>query len=399
MNRRKSTFIIVSLIVLLGGSFGLSKLFISMKPDSPKRPAIDMKRFVQAETVQYGKVISPLEAKGRVISSSEVALVAEASGKVQQGSVALKKGTSFKKGQLLAVIYKDEVELALKASKSKFLNTITTLLPDLKVDYPGSFDAFMKFFNDIDINKEMPDLPDYSNEKLKVFLASRSLLSDYYGILQDEKKLGRHYLYAPFNGAFTQVSFEVGAYVNIGGQVARMIRTDELEVEVPVKNIQSKWIEKGDKVKIYSGNGNKYVMGNVVRKSNFIDEDTQSRSIFVKLPDVSSQELLAGDYKKVEFPGQEIENAMQLPRNAVFNSNEVFVVIEGMLKKKEINVLKWNENTLVFDGLQEGSKVVTQPLINARENSPVGILGEESSGSVSATQSNQNKEQKQSKSK
>jgi hypothetical protein len=32
---------------------------------------------------------------------------------------------------------------------------------------------------------------------------------------------------------------------------------------------------------------------------------------------------------------------------------------------------------LIFNGLEEGEKIVAEPLINAKENSPVGILGEE----------------------
>ena len=44
-------------------------------------------------------------------------------------------------------------------------------------------------------------------------------------------------------------------------------------------------------------------------------------------------ELLSGEYKLVEFPGQKIQKAMELPRGAVFNSNEVFIVDDGKLKK------------------------------------------------------------------
>ena len=203
------------------------------------------------------------------------------------------------------------------------------------------------------------------------------MLNEYYGIKQDEKRLGRHTLYAPFDGTFTQVNYEVGAYVNTGAQIARMIRTDQLEVEVPVENGQSKWIEIGDKVKVYSRNRNLKTPGVVVRKSDFVDEETQSRSIFVKVNSSANNKLLAGEYMMVEFPGQEISEAMEIPRSAVFNTNEVFTVVDGKLKKQEINILKWNETTLIFNGLEEGTKVVAEPLINVKENSPVGILGEE----------------------
>lgn len=377
MSWRKITFVVVALIVLLGGSAALSMLFVSMKPEPPRMPELELKRFVKAETVVYKEITSPLLRKGRVVSSSEVTLVSEASGKIESGEVALRKSTSFKKGQLLATIYKDEVELAIKARKSNFLTTITTLLPDIKIDFPEELNGFTQFFASIKMDKELPALPEIKNEKFKIFLASRNVFNEFYGILQDEKRLSRHSLYAPFDGTFTQVLFEVGGYINTGGQIARMIRTDQLEVEVPVENYQSKWIKIGDKVEVYSNERDKVNPGVVVRKSDFIDANTQSRSIFIKVLSSDSQKLLAGEYLQVEFPGQKIQNAMELPRGAVFNSNEVFTIIEGKLKKQVIDVLKWNETTLIFTGLEEGAKVVSEPLINVKENSPVGIVGEE----------------------
>ena len=377
MSWRKITFIVVSLVILLGGSFALSELFISLKPETPRRPASDNKRYVKAESVVYTEIVSSVAREGRVVSSSEVLLVSEAAGKIQAGEVALRKGASFRKGQLLASIYKDEVELALKASKSRFLNSFTNMLPDIKVDFPDQYEPFLAFFNSVDLNKELPELPVAKNEKLKIFLASRNILSDYYGIRQEEKRLGRHSLYAPFNGSFTLVNSEVGAFVNVGAQIARMIRTDQLEIEVPVENTQSEWIKIGDRVNVYNHDKSAVSSGRVVRKSNFVETNSQSRSIFVQVDSPEKISLLAGEYKLVEFPGQKIAKAMEIPRSAVFNTNEVFTVIDGKLKKQVLNILKWNETTLIFDGVQEGLKLVVEPLINVQENSPVGIVGEE----------------------
>lgn len=378
MSWRKITFVVVALVILLGGSVALSLLFVSMKPEPQRRPESELKRYVKADTVTYSDITSPLLREGRVVSGSEVKLVSEASGKIERGAVSLRKGSSFKKGQLLATIYKDEVELALKARKSSFLTTISQMLPDIRVDFPESYESFQQFFNSIDMDKELPELPEITGEKLKTFLASRNVLSEYYGILQDEKKLARHSLYAPFNGTFTQVNMEPGSYVNTGGQIASMIRTDHLEVEVPVENGQSKWIEIGDVVTVYSRDREISRSGEVVRKSDFVDPASQSRSIFVRVRNTPNDLLFDGEYKEVEFPGQIIPQAMELPRNAVFNSNEVFTVVDGKLKKEQINILKWNETTLIFNGPEEGTKIVAEPLINVRENSPVGIVGEES---------------------
>ena len=377
MSWRKITFIVVALIVLLGGSAALSELFVSLKPEQPKRPNQNMKRFVKTETVKYYEIVSPLTVQGRAVSGSEVVLVAEASGKIEPGAVKLRKGTKFKEGQLLAEIYKDEVELALKARRSSFLTTMISLLPDLKVDFPEALETYERFFRQIDLNKDLPEMPEMRDEKLKIFLASRGVFSEYFGIRQDEKKLKRHELYAPFTGTFTLVNYEVGAYVNTGAQIARMIRTDNVEIEVQVPNGKSKWIKVGDKVGVYDRYNIEKKQGTVVRKSNFINENSQSRSVFVEVASSPSDELLTGEYKVVDFPGQLTPDAMEIPRNAVFNTNEVYAVVDGKLKKQEINVIKVNETTLIFNGLKEGMKIVVEPLINVKENTPVGILGEE----------------------
>ena len=65
---------------------------------------------------------------------------------------------------------------------------------------------------------------------------------------------------------------------------------------------------------------------------------------------------------------------MEIPRKAVFNSNEVFVVKDSLLLKKDINVIKTTEETLFFNGLEESLKIVVEPLINASENTKVKLL-------------------------
>jgi len=114
--------------------------------------------------------------------------------------------------------------------------------------------------------------------------------------------------------------------------------------------------------------------GIVVRKADFVDETTQARSVFVRVHNFHREDLLAGEYKVVEFPGQKIAGAMEIPRSAVFNSNVVFTVVNGELKKAEIKILKVNEVSLIFTGLPEGTMVVVEPLINVKENLPVEVL-------------------------
>ena len=213
-------------------------------------------------------------------------------------------------------------------------------------------------------------MPEIRNDKLKIFLASRNVISDYYRIQSDELQLERRTVRAPFNGTFIEVYMEQGAFTNAGGRVARAIQTDHLEMEVPVVRSDAVWINLGDQVKVVSEARGLNWEGTVIRKSDFVDENMR-QTIFIRIKPRSKQALLAGEYLTAIFPVRPIENAMEVPRNSVFNTNEVFIVRQGRLAKASINVIKVNERTLIFNGIPEGDTVVVQQLINVSEGTIV----------------------------
>ena len=373
MKQRKTVIIVITFTLLISGYLTM-KFLISQKEMPERKQAAPTERYVKAKKVHYRTIHASVKSTGRLISTSEVVIVAEASGKILPGDVSLRTGQSFRKGDVLLRIYKDETELELKAEKSRFLNAVANILPDMKVDYPDAYETFSSFFQSIDIQKDFPPMPQADDGNVKVFLASRNILADYYSIKKNELKLKRHTIYAPFNGAYMEVTMETGSYVNTGGRIGKIIHTGLLELEVPVENRYSQWIKNGDPVKVFAKDTVKHWRGTVVRKADYIDPSTQSRTIYVKITPDNRYKLFAGEYLTAEFQGGKIKNAMMMPRNAVFNHNEVFVVVAGKLQKRKIEIHKLDETTLIFSGLEEGTNLIVEPLINARENSPVEIL-------------------------
>lgn len=375
--KKRQIIIVLGLTGILVVSFLFMQFLIAQREDLPRQAPELGDRWVKTETVQYSQIASTVVAEGRVVSTAEVEVISEASGKIEQGEVPLKKGQSFQKGDTLLTIYKDEAELALKAQKSQFLNRVANLLPDVRIDFPQQYEAFAEFFNSINLDKDFPTMPEMQSEQMKIFLASRNVLNDYYSIKRAEKQLNRHTITAPFDGAFAQVHLQVGAFTGMGGRIASIIRTDELEVEVPVKTSHAKFVNIGDPVELKSEERELNWRGRVLRVSDFVDITTQSRSIFVQVPLSNQAPLYAGEYLTAHFSGMTITEAMEIPRSAVDNFNEVFVVNDGRLKKFEVEIIKVNEQTIIFRGLPEGADVVVQKLINVAENTPVKILGKD----------------------
>jgi multidrug efflux pump subunit AcrA (membrane-fusion protein) len=363
--------IVLSALIILTVAYGIMRFLAAQRPPPPVRQSVEARRFVRIELVEYTHIPVSIVEPGRLTSVAEVDIISEAAGKIESGEVPLKKGAGFFKGDVLFVIYPDEAILTLKARKSQYQNTLAGILPDMVVDFPEYEQQYRDFFSAISVDKPLPPLPEIKNDQLKIFLASRNVISEYYNIARDELTLNRRTVTAPFDGTYIEVSMEVGAYANAGGRVARAIRTDQHELEVHLRRSDAAWVQIGDPVSVSSKDGSIRWKGKVIRKSKFVDEDTQRQAIFVRLDIGSSQALMPGEYLLATFPVRPIENVMEIPRNAVFNFDEVFLVKSGRLAKANINVVKENERTLFFNGLEEGDTLVIQQLINVSEGTLV----------------------------
>lgn len=373
MTKRK-WIVLGSIVALIVVPILIMQILAGMRKMPERRTPPPTKRYVKVKKIEYSDTRSGFRASGRLLSTQSVDLISEVQGKIFQGSVPLKKGQSFRRGTLLAKIYSTEAVLALKAKKSRFLNSISNLLPDFKIDFPNSYETWKKFFEKIELNKKLPNLPKIESGKEKIYLASKNVLNDYFMIKSDESRLTKYNLIAPFNGTFTQVMLEPHAVANPGSKIAKMIRTDQLELEVPIEVENIKWINTGEEVEIICNNKNLKLNGKVVRKAGFVENTTQSISVFIQIKSNNNKALYQGMYLTANFLGTEMENVMKIPRNAVFNKDEVFVVVDGKLQKKKINIIKINEKNLYFRDLKQGEFIVTQPLVGAHEGTLVEML-------------------------
>lgn len=286
----------------------------------------------------------------------------------------MRKGESFAKGQLLVKIENPEVELSLKSSKSRFMTSLANTLADIQIDYNNEYQKWGSFFQKISVDEPLPKMPKIENEQFKIFLASKNILGDYYSIQSQEVRLAKHFLYAPFKGSFASVNLQESSVVNPGSVIGSLINTSNYEIEVPVIKSDAKWLNMGQKVHIYPEDSNDTIVGKIVRIADFIDPQTQSIPVFVSMNKNRHSMIYEGSYFDCEFENITVEESMEVPRSIVFNHNEVFIVKDGRLRKKEINILKLNEQTLYFNGLTEGEWLVNEALINANENMEVEII-------------------------
>jgi len=370
--QRKIT-VVVSIIVILGLSFLAMSYFENQKESPETEIPEDVARKVKTLPVHYEEVSYIISSTGRLGSQNYVDIISEVQGEILPGNVPLKKGQRFRKGELLIKIYDEITDYNLKAAKSRFQNSIANILPDFKIDFPEDYQKIRDFFDAVKINEPLPALPEITSDQQRIFLASRNILNDYFNIKSSEIQLGKHSIYAPFNGTFTDVMLEVGSIANPGSRLARIINTGMLELEVPIPVDDVKWVNRGDKVLVHAEDGSGEWKGTVVRKADYVDRNTQSVSVFISVQNVPDNPLYEGQYLRASFDGEITGNAMEIPRRAVFNNNMIYVVEDSTLRKSEVSILKINQESIIFNGVEEGVFIVVEPLINVVEGSTVEI--------------------------
>jgi RND family efflux transporter MFP subunit len=251
---------------------------------------------------------------------------------------------------------------------------VASVLPDIRIDYPKTFQAWMSYYDNIDLNKELPEIPEGMTSKEKAFLATRGILAEYYSIKSLESNLRKYTIFAPYNGSIQSVSTEVGSVVNPGTNIATILRTDRLELKVPMQLKDVDYIKMGSPVTIVQEGANaKTWQGKVIRKADFVDANTQSIAIYIAI-ESPQNDVYDGQYLKAVLSGKEVSEGMSIERSVLRNKNEVFIVQDGRLVSKEINIQKIAQNQVIFNGLNPGDLLVYEAPSNASNNMKVEIV-------------------------
>lgn len=351
-------------ILLIVIAVGISGFLIKSKPEPKKDNRKHSIIYVKAQEVKLTDTDAKITYRGRVTAFDNISLAAEVSGKIMQGDVRFKTGESFEKDDVLVKIYSEDIEAALKSGKSSFLQTLSLILPDLRVDYSQEYDKWNDFFNSIDPAKPLPRLPHINSDKEKVFMASNNVLASYYSLQQKEINLKRYTIVAPFKGSFKVVNKEIGAVASPGAELAKIIRSDKLEVVVPVFPSDLKWIKKGDRVHI-NDNTKKDQSAVVSRISGFIKD--QSVNVYLTYLSTGGDSFLEGGYVDAVFEGSKVVG-FEVPREAIVDKSFVWELINGTLKKTEVDIKCQLDDTVIISGIAISKVIVTESMASVNPN-------------------------------
>ena len=363
------------ILAILGIAFIAVALFIaSSLASSSKTPQIAVEKTIKsvfAQQVNNQTLAVKLTSNGRLTAQRRVELFSEVQGVLLLKNRAFRAGQIYQKNDTIIAIDDSEFRASVQSAKSNFLNALSTTLADIALDFPEVYKKWDSYVKRIDINKPIPELPEFESEKERFFISGRGIVNNYYTVINLETRLSKYVITAPFDGALSAAAVTEGTLVRSGQNLGTYIESGRYEVEIPVAASYASFLALGKPVVLTALDGAEHYDGKVVRINPAIDQETQMISVFVS---VTSSELKEGQYLKTELDVRAVDQAIEIDRSLLLDSQEIFVVREGVLQLIAVTPIHFNENTVIVQGVADGELILAKPLPGAQKNMPVKVI-------------------------
>lgn len=369
---RKIILYILAALLIVAAFFG-SKLIADSKQKIKPKPQKVIKT-VFVDTVENTSVPIVIPANGNLIAKRRIELFSEVQGVFRQGSKLFKAGQEYSKGQTLIAIDASEYYASVQSAKSNFYNSITSIMPDLRLDYPQAFPKWQSYLNNLNIDKSLPALPEMASEKEKYFINNRGIVTSYYNIKNLEQRLGKYRITAPFSGILTEALVTEGTLISGGQKLGEFIDDSVYEMEVSIGKEYSDLLKIGKKVALQNLEKTKTYTGTVSRVNGKIDQATQSVKVFIEVKDNTLKE---GMYLEANVTAKNEENAIAIDRVLLQNENEIFVVKDSLLSTIKVTPVYFSDTQAVIKGVPNGEVIVSKPITGGYAGMLVKVYNEE----------------------
>ena len=322
--------------------------------------------YLPVRTVENQPRTMTITSYGQVSPVTELIVSFEVQGKLQKGDIYLKPGTRFSKGQILYKIDNEEAFYSLSARKANLATLILNALPDIELDFPKEVSKWSNFMKGLHPAKMLPELPSFSSEKERMFITGRNIVSDYYNLKSTEVRLSKYFFAAPFSGTVVDTYAEPGTIINPGVQVAKIAKTGDYEVKVPMDLDDLEIYRKENQATFMTTNGEKIGTGKIIRVSDVINQQTQSADVYFSIQPDMDVTIYNGLFVNVTVNKAATKESMILPETAV-KDGKVMLLKDEKLNPTQVLIVSSKPDSVFVTGLSDGETVVLEQVTKKGE--------------------------------
>ena len=331
-----------------------------------------------------------ISAYGTVSPKVEVDIVPEVSGKVVSINPELQTGGLIPAGEQILGIDERDYKFAVQQAQA--------LVADAQVRYDievAEADVARREWQALHPGTE-PNSPLVLRES-QVRQAKAALESAQAQLATAQLRLERTSLSLPFDALIISEKVDPGQYLMAGQPVAVAYGIDAVEIKVPLEDDELAWFDifrnsgtlNGSRdltrktpalVKADFAGAEHTWNGYVTRTTGQVDKLSRMVFVVVEVPkpfDFAQDRppLLPGVFAEVQIQGRMLESALAVPRDAIHESNKVWMVKDDRLYIKALDIVRAdkdfayaladiNQNATIvtssLDTVMEGMKVRTQ---------------------------------------
>ncbi|MFL1012085.1 efflux RND transporter periplasmic adaptor subunit [Flavisericum labens] len=348
-------------ILLIVFSVLFAKRLIDNK-NKPKPVKEKVVKTVFTDTVKNGTVKIIIPANGSLVAKHRVELYSEVQGIFKSSSKLFKPGQEYNKGQALIRMDASEHFANVQSAKSKLYNTIAAIMPDLRLDFPEVYQKWQTYLNGFDMGKSTPELPEMTSKKENYFITGRNIVTDYYNVKNQEQRLSKFTIMAPFTGILTEALVTEGSLIRNGQKLGEFINTSVYEMEVALSKDYANLLKVGEPVVLNNLNETETYAGEVSRVNGSIDPDTQTITAFIE---VKHDDLKEGMYLEAKLEAKEEPNAIQIDRNLLLENQQVFVVRDSLLDVIDVKPVYFSDTKVILKNIPDGTVILKKSVPGA----------------------------------
>ncbi|WP_299670627.1 HlyD family efflux transporter periplasmic adaptor subunit [uncultured Polaribacter sp.] len=366
---RKIILAILGVLAIIGAI--LLGNYIVEKNQKPKPKFNKQIKTVFVQNVENKEIPIILSASGNLTAKNKIDIFSEVQGVLRPSRKAFKAGTNYYRGEVLLSINSDEFYASLQSQKSNLYNLITSIMPDIRLDYPNEFEKWEAYLKSFDINKTTPKLPEFTTDKEKYFISGRGILTAYYNVKNVEVRYSKHRIRAPFSGILTEALVSPGTLVRVGQKLGEFIDPSIYEMEVSINSEFADLLKVGNAVALSNLEKSKQYIGNVVRVNGRVDQVSQTIKAFI---DVKSSDLKEGMFLEADLVAKSESDAIEISRKLLVDNTAVYTVKnDSILSLVNVTPVYFGAENVVIRGLNNNDKILTQTLPGAFDGMIVKI--------------------------
>ena len=369
--------IIIAVVVVAAGVLGVFLLIKYRKPPQREEPVV-LAPLVEVEQLHVQDIQMVVRGYGTVEAKVEVEIVPEVPGKVVYVHPLLKSGGLIRAKQQIIQIEPRDYELAVQQADA------TVAEAQVRLDTEkAEADVARQEWEQLHPNTE-PSSPLVLRDP-QIRRAEASLKSARAQLAAANLRLERTNLSLPFDVLVIDERVDLGQYVVVGQSLGSAYGIEVVQIEVPLEDEELAWFNVFDSTAQLNGNkaavkpstaqvradfggAEQIWQGRVVRTTGQVDRMSRMVSVVVEVTDPFDTSggrppLLPGVFAEVLVKGKILAGAVAVPRDAVRENNKVWVVDEGRLHIKTLEIARADkEFAYAISGLEEGAQIVISSL-------------------------------------